>query len=176
MKHEIRTQLDEMMVAYDRTIERAHDSPGEAERVRQNFNALCREIIRPAMQAYSEVLEAHGHGVRIYGHDMSVDDGGHSRGAELMMHVVPRDRMAAGGDAPGAFVMTFSMDTANHRVLARVTNPADGACGYSNPYDVHPVDGVTAELVENELLEMIRYGFACAGHSLAVEERRTVNL
>lgn len=124
MKNETRTQLDELMVTYEKIKDRSQDDFGHEDRGQQYFTTLRRDVIRPSMEAFSEVLRSHGHSVRIYGHEMAVDPGGHSRNAELLMHVVPRNGDRSSAAWPDGFVVTFSFDAPGRfLVVARGETP-----------------------------------------------------
>lgn len=166
MRHETRTKLDEVIVTYQKTVDDSFQGPGEVERIQKHFQALCNDVIRPAMEEFSQVLRDHGHTVRIYGHQRLVDQGGHSSNAELSMHVSPQVSGASADNVSGEFVVSFSFDSAQQKMLART---AAGAApnSYSHSFDQHPIEGVTKELVEQELLEMLRHGFDWAASELA---------
>ena len=169
MRYETRNKLDELLLSYRRTVERSFRGPSETELGERHFHDLCNDVIRPVMEELSSVLREHGHGTRVYGHDRSVAEGGHSCPAELGMQVSPR-----GGDisldTPGSdFVVRFSFESAQRKMLAHVEAGATSQ-GCGRAFDQHPIEGVTRELVEEELLEMLRYGFDCAGRKLAAAQ------
>lgn len=169
MKNDTRYQLDELMLTHERSLTRTHEDEGALERSHEAFLALRDKVIRPALDAFATVLGDHGHRVRIYGHDIAVDAGGHSRNPELFMHVTPK------GAAEGAgFVICFSFDLLTHKMLGRVTPASQSDCGHARPFDLHPLEGVTAELVEQELLEMLRYGFESTRHAARERHDATV--
>lgn len=170
MKYETRSKLDELIIVYDKEIE-SLQGPGEPERYQQDLVSLCNHVIRPAMEEFSQVLREHGHRVHVSFHERTVEQGGHSRNAEIAMHVTPKSRGVEGNVFRGDFVASFNFDTVPHKMMACVSGGATMPHEYSHTFDRHPIEGVTSELVEQELLEMLHYGFERAWREFGIQQR-----
>lgn len=167
MKDEMQAELDDVMMNYARSLGKGDH--GDVDGFEEHCHVLCREAILPAMEKFAHKLNAHGHAVRIYGREMSVEANGNSRNAEVMMYVTPQGAQSGIKPSGGEFIIRFSFDPATHKMLAQLSEGADRACSYSRPFDLHPIEGVTPELVEQELLEMVRYGFECVRREIGAK-------
>jgi hypothetical protein len=157
MKYETRNQLDEVITDYAKALDRSSQAPGEEDRSATHFRSLCNAVIWPAMEEFSHVLQEHGHKVRISGHERTVDLGGHSCDAEISMRVSPKGAMPLQTPPLGDFDVVFKFDPAQEKMLTHVTQ-GSATHGELRAFNQHPIEGVTIELVEQELLEMVRYG------------------
>jgi hypothetical protein len=154
MRPQTRHKLDEIMLRYDRLLDKAADQPSEPETMQERFRILCTETIEPMMRVFGEVLESYGHSVRIYGRPMSVGSGGFSQSAEMIMQVSPRRvRSEAAVKEDEGYRISFAFATPQNKILACLAN-ANGACT-APQHDLHPLEGVTDALIEAELLEMV---------------------
>lgn len=157
MRYETRNQLDEVIANYEKVVDKSSQTHGEEDRSAKHFRSLCNEVIRPAMEEFSHVLQEHGHKVRIFGHERSVELGGQSSNAEIAMHVGPKGGDAFTEASRGEFDVIFKFDPARDKMLTHVTQGSKPH-GEARSFNQHPIEGVTIELVEQELLEMVRYG------------------
>lgn len=163
MKLQTQRRLNKLMLRFDEI--RAQDEPSETQHLQERFHTLSADTIEPLMRTFGEILESHGHGVRIYGRPMSVGSGGFSQDAETAMHVFPKSRETAGVAATGEYKISFTYATAEHKILVRVT---DGiGTSSSSRHNLHPMDGVTDELIEAELIEMVEHVFRAQEAALA---------
>lgn len=69
----------------------------------------------------------------------------------------PNRREALTDDFSGDFEVVLTFDPAQEKLLAHVTQ-GSAPHGELRSFNQHPIEGVTIELVEQELLEMVRYG------------------
>jgi hypothetical protein len=157
MRYETRNQLDEVIADYVKALDRSSQAPGEEDRSAKHFRPLCNEVIRPAMEEFSHVLQEHGHKVRIFGHERTVELGGRSCNAEISMRVSPKGGDTFKDASHSEFDAVFKFDPAQDKMLTLVTQGSTPQ-GELRSFNQHPIEGVTIELVEQELLEMVRYG------------------
>ncbi len=177
MKAETRAKLDELIVDCEKALDKPLLQEGEeTEQVLRHFRTLCNDIIQPTMEAFSQVLSEHGHKAWIYNPEASVAQSGHSQNAELLMYVNPKIGTVPTDTSHGEFLVSFSFDTVENKMLARVTEGLNLPYGYSRPFNLHPVGGVTTELVEQELFEMIRYGFDCVRRGISTKQQAAVSV
>ncbi|TVR95809.1 MAG: hypothetical protein EA406_13215 [Rhodospirillales bacterium] len=145
-----------MLTHYDHILSKREGGPTDLELLNARFRDLSMNVVEPLMQSFAEVLQAHGHEVKVFGRQMSVSPGGFAQNAETVMEVRPRQ---LGDNAPEGFRIAFQLHTDCRKVLAQVTDYDSEHTHYVRPHDIHPLDGVTPELVEAELLEMVAYVF-----------------
>lgn len=158
MRPETRHKLDEVLLRFDRIVAKTSGEPSETEAMQEHFRTLCTKTIEPLMRTFGEVLESYGHSVRIYGRPLSVGSGGFAQDAEVAMEVsLRRGRPEAARKQDEGYRISFDFETAEHKILTCLTD-ATGTCRRSQ-YDLHPIDGVTEDLIEAELLEMIELIF-----------------
>ena len=114
------------------------------------------------MAAFGEVLEAHGHHCRVYDKPVSVTTPGNlTQNAEIIMYILPK----AGAVPPAThkgYRLSFLLAQEHRKLLARMTHGRWEESCSSCPHDLHPLEGVTPELIEAELLEMMQHVFADA--------------
>lgn len=156
MQSTTRTMLEQMLAHYDHTISKNEGGPSDVELMNARFRDLSMTVVEPMMQAFAEVLQAHGHETRVFGREMSVSPGGFAQHAETVMEIRPR---RFGDNASDGFRIAFQMHTDCRKVLAQVTDCGSEHTHYVRPHDIHPLEGVTPEMVEAELLEMVGYVF-----------------
>src|SRR5512147_31784 len=143
--------LNEVMVRYDRAVAKRARGPTDEETAQQVFDQLRDEVIRPLMTACGEVLEAHGHHCRVYDKPISVTTPGNlTQNAEIIMHILPKE-----GAVPPAthkdYRLSFLLAQEHRKLLARMTHGRWEESCSSCPHDLHPLEGVTPELIEAEL-------------------------
>jgi hypothetical protein len=158
--------LNELMVRYDRArAQRTRGAPRE-DGAEEAFDRLCDGVIRPAMAQFAQVLETHGHRCRIYKKPMSVTTPGNlTQGAQIMMQILPKSLSEPPGTGPGAgggCQISFVLAPEPAKVRAQLSHGASAELCSMCPHDLHPVAGVTQELIEAELLEMVQHVFATA--------------
>lgn len=160
MRESIGTSLNDMMLVYDRAVAGRQAAPTGHEAALQMFEHLRDTVIRPVMTAFGEVLEAHGHHCRVYDRGISVTTPGNlARDAEVVMHILPKEDAALQMTHKG-YQLSFTVAQGRAKLLARMTHGRwEEACS-SCPHDLHPLLGVTHELIEAELLEMMQHVFA----------------
>jgi len=151
-----------MMVLYDRAGAGRQAGPTDDKAPQRTFEHLRDKVIRPLMTAFGEVLEAHGHHCRVYSRGISVTTPGNLlQNAEVVMHILPKEDAALPTMTHKAYRLSFIL--AQHaKLLARMTHGRWEESCSSCPHDLHPLQGVTPELIEAELLEMMQHVFADA--------------
>ena len=154
--------LNELMVCYDQTAATRTRGSRREDVAEEAFDRLCDGVIRPAMAQFAEVLETRGHRCRIYSKPMSVTTPGNlTQGAQIVMQILPKslsEPPAAGGGCQISFVLALG----HAKVLAQMSHGASAQPCSMCPHDLHPLAGVTQELIEAELLEMVQHVFATA--------------
>lgn len=154
--------LNELMVRYDQAATQRTRGPRRENGAEEAFDRLCDAVIRPAMVQFAEVLETRGHRCRIYSKPMSVTTPGNlTQGAQIVMQILPKsvsEPSAAGDGCQISFVLALE----HAKVLAQMSHGASADPCSRCPHDLHPLAGVTQELIEAELLEMVQHVFATA--------------
>ena len=153
--------LNELMARYDQAAAQRTRGATRADVAEEAFDRLCDGVIRPAMAEFAEVLETRGHRCRIYSKPMSVTTPGNlTQGAQIAMQILPKSlsEPPAGGGCQISFVLALE----HAKVRAQMSHAASAEPCSMCPHNLHPVAGVTQELIEAELLEMVRHVFATA--------------
>jgi hypothetical protein len=154
--------LNELMVRYDQAAAKRTRGPTREDVAEEAFDRLCDGVIRPAMAQFAQFLESGGHRCRIYSKPMSVTTPGNlTQGAQIVMQVLPKsvsEPPAAGDGCQISFVLALEQA----KVLAQMSHGASAEPCSMCPHDLHPLAGVTEELIEAELLEMVQHVFATA--------------
>src|SRR5512132_1088023 len=90
---------------------------------------------------------------------------------EIIMHVLPKE----GGVPPQTrkgYRLSFLLAQDHRKFLAQMTHGRwEDSCS-SCPHDLHPLEGVTPELIEAELLEMMQHVFAYARPPSSIDTGR----
>ena len=121
------------------------------------------------MTAFGEVLEAHGHHCRVYDKPISVTTPGNlTQNAEIIMHILPKEGAVPPATRKG-YQLSFMLAQEHRKLLARMTHGRWEESCSSCPHDLHPLEGVTPELIEAELLEMMQHVFADARPTSSVD-------
>ena len=116
------------------------------------------------MTAFGEVLEAHGHHCRVYDKPMSVTTPGNlTQNAEIIMHILPKEGAVPPATRKG-YRLSFLLAQEHGKLLARMTHGRWEESCSSCPHDLHPLEGVTPELIEAELLEMMQHCLPTRDH------------
>jgi hypothetical protein len=161
--------LNDVMVGYDQAVAERAQEPTDEETAQQKFDQLREAVIRPLMRAFGEVLEAHGHHCRVYDKPISVTTPGNlTQYAEIIMHILPKEGAVPPVTRNG-YQLSFLLAQEHRKLLARMTHGRWEESCSSCPHDLHPLEGVTAELIEAELLEMMQHVFADARPPSAVD-------
>ena len=161
--------LNDVMVRYDQAVAKRARGPTDDEAAQQTFDHLRDEVIRPLMTAFGEVLEAHGHHCRVYDKPTSVTTPGNlTQNAEIVMHILPKEAAVPPATRKG-YQLSFMLAQEHRKLLARMTHGRWEESCSSCPHDLHPLQGVTAELIEAELLEMMQHVFADARPTSSVD-------
>jgi hypothetical protein len=84
------------------------------------------------------------------------------------MHILPKERAVAPATCKG-YQLSFMLEQEHGKLLARMTHGRWQESCSSCPHDLHPLEGVTPELIEAELLEMMQHVFADAGPTSSVD-------
>ena len=114
------------------------------------------------MTAFGEVLEAHGHHCRIYDKPISVTAPGNlTQNAEIIMHILPKESAVPPATCKG-YQLSFKLAQEHGKLLVRMKHGRWEEPCSSCPHDLHPLEGVTPELIEAEFLEMMKHVFADA--------------
>ena len=138
------------------------DRPTDEEAALQTFDRLRDEVIRPLMTAFGEILETHGHHCRVYDKPVSVTTPGNlTQNAEIVMHILPKEGAVPLATHKG-YRLSFLLTQEHRKLSARMTHGRWEESCSSCPHDLHPLEGVTPELIEAELLEMMQHVFADA--------------
>jgi hypothetical protein len=167
MRDSTGTYLNDMMFRYDRAV--AKPGPTDEETAQQTFDHLRDEVIRPLMAAFGEVLEAHGHHCRVYNKPRSVTTPGNlTQNAEIIMHILPKEGAVAPATRKG-YQLSFMLAQEHRKLSARMAHGRWQESCSSCPHDLHPLEGVTPELIEAELLEMMQHVFADARPTSSVD-------
>ena len=161
--------LNDVMVRYDRAVGKRVTGPTDDEAAQQMFDHLRDEVIRPLMATFGEVLEAHGHHCRVYDKPISVTTPGNlTQNAELIMHILPKEAAVPPATRKG-YQLSFMLAQEHRKLLVQMTHGRWEESCSSCPYDLHPLQGVTPELIEAELLEMMQHVFADARPTSSVD-------
>jgi hypothetical protein len=169
MRDSTGTYLNDMMFRYDRAV--AKPGPTDEETAQQTFDHLRDEVIRPLMAAFGEVLEAHGHHCRVYNKPTSVTTPGNlTQNAEIIMHILPKEGAVAPATRKG-YQLSFMLAQEHRKLSARMAHGRWQESCSSCPHDLHPLEGVTPELIEAELLEMMQHVFADGRPTSSVDIR-----
>lgn len=155
--------LNDVMVGYDQAVAKRARGPTDEETAQQKFDQLRDEVIRPLMTAFGGVLDAHGHRWRVYGKAMSVTTPGNlTQNPEIVMYVLPKTEDEPASARGDGYQISFILAPEQRKMLARMSHgPSAGPCS-ACPHDLHPLNGVTSELIEAEILEMMQHVFADA--------------
>ena len=161
MRKTTQSRLHDMMTVYARTIAQQAGGPTKEQSAQQKFDQLRDDIIRPLMNEFAEALEMYGHVGRVYGRPMSVSTPGNvTQNAQVVMNILPKTADEAPEAARQEYQISFVLAPEKQKIQANMTHgPQHQSCS-SCPNDFHPLEGVTAELIEAELLEMMRHVFA----------------
>jgi hypothetical protein len=163
------SSLNDVMVGYDQAVAERAQGPTDEEAAQRKFDQLRDEVIRPLMTAFGEVLEAHGHHCRVYDKPTSVTTLGNlTQDAEIIMHILPKESAVSPATHKG-YQLSFMLAQEHRKLLARMTHGRWEESCSSCPYDLHPLEGVTPELIEAELLEMMQHVFADARPTSSVD-------
>lgn len=155
-------QLNELMARYDQTAAKRTRGPTREDVTEQAFDRLCDGVIRPAMAQFAEVLETRGHRCRIYSKPMSVTTPGNlTQGAQIVMQVLPKSDSEPSTASDGCQI-SFVLALEHAKVLAQMSHGTSAESCSMCPHDLHPLAGVSQELIEAELLEMVQHVFATA--------------
>ena len=162
MNESTRAKLTDLLSAYDKAVTRPRPNGSETEANQAGFQTLCRDVIWPVMENFKQALHEFGHQVHVDEQSSSVDDRGITQGAGVFMRITPKLEEAAAEEGTQSAVIAFVYQAPEQKIMARVTitegpRPHYARPYYSRPHDYHPVAGVTIELVEAEMLEMLRY-------------------
>jgi hypothetical protein len=154
--------LNELMVRYDQAAATRTHGPMREDVTDQAFDRLCDGVIRPAMAQFAEVLETRGHRCRINSKPMSVTTPGNlMQGAQIVMQILPKsdsEPSMASDDCQISFVLALE----HAKVLAQMSHGTSAKPCSMCPHDLHPLAGVSQELIEAELLEMVQHVFVPA--------------
>jgi hypothetical protein len=162
------SSLNDVMVGYDQAVAERAQGPTDEEAAQRKFDQLRDQVIRPLMTAFVEVLEAHGHRCRIYDKPTSVTTPGNlTQNAEIIMHILPKEGAVPLATRKG-YQISFVLAQEHRKLLARMTHGRWEESCSSCPHDLHPLEGVTPELIEAELLEMMQHVFADARSSVDI--------
>jgi hypothetical protein len=171
MRESIGASLNDVMVGYDEAVAGQAPESTNEETAQQQFDQLRDAVIRPLMRAFGELLEAHGHHYRVYDKPISVTTPGNlTQNAEIIMHILPKEG-AVPAPARKGYQLSFLLAQEHRKLLARMTHGRWEESCSSCPHDLHPLEGVTPELIEAELLEMMRHVFADARLASSVKIR-----
>src|SRR5512134_3020927 len=163
------SSLNDVMVSYDQAVAEQAREPTNEEAAQQAFDHLRNELIRPLMTAFREVLEAHGHHCRIYDKSISVTTPGNlTQNAEIIMHILPKEGAVPPATHKG-YRLSFLLAQEHRKLLVQMTHGRWEESCSSCPHDLHPLEGVTPELIEAELLEMMQHVFADARPTSSVD-------
>lgn len=166
MRQTTECHLNELMVRYDQAAAQRTRGATREDVAEEAFDRLCDEVIRPAMAQFAEALESHGHRCRIYSKPMSVTTPGNlTQGAQIVMQFLPKSLSEPPGTEPGAgggCQISFILALEHAKVRAQMSHGGSAAPCSMCPHDLHPMAGVTRELIEAELLEMVQHVFATA--------------
>jgi hypothetical protein len=169
MRERIGASLNDVMVGYDQAVAGRAQQSTDEETAQQKFDQLRDAVIRPLMRAFGEVLEAHGHHCRVYDKPVSVTTPGNlTQNAEIIMHILPKEG-AVPAPARKGYRLSFLLAEEHQKLSARMTHGRWEESCSSCPHDLHPLEGVTAELIEAELLEMMQHVFADARSTSPVQ-------
>ena len=162
MRESTRTKLSDLLSAYDKAVTRPRPNESDTEAQQTGFQALCREVIWPVMEGFKQALQTYGHQVHVDEQQSSVDDRGITQEAGVFMRITPKLEADATVDETQSAVISFVYQAPEQKIMARVSiaegaPPHSARPYYSRPHDYHPVAGVTSELVEAEMLEMLHY-------------------
>lgn len=161
MRETTQTCLRDIMVIHARAVAQQAGGPTKEQAAQQMFDQLRDDVIRPLMKEFAEALETHGHVCRVYGKPMSVTTPGNvTQNAEIVMTIVPKVGDEAPEVARREYQISFVLAPEEQKIRAIMTHgPRSEPCS-TCPHDFHPLEGVTPELIEAELLEMMRHVFA----------------
>jgi hypothetical protein len=158
MRERAGIDLSRFMADYDRWLAGRARYPTYEDELLPTFERLRDEIIRPLMQRFLEVLHAHGHACRVYYREPSVTAAGNlTQSAEIVMCIAPKPQPDADEGSSPSYNISFELARAQRKLRARVTHgPWAEACS-SCPHSLHSLDEANSELVEAELLKMLRH-------------------
>jgi hypothetical protein len=161
--------LNDVMVGYDQAVAERAQEPTDEETAQQKFDRLRDAVIRPLMSAFGEVLQGHGHHCRIYDKPISVTTPGNlTQNAVIIMHILPK-AVAVPPPMRKGYQLSFTLATEHGKLSAGMTHGRWEESCSSCPHDFHPLEGVTPELIEAELLEMMQHVFADARPTSSVD-------
>lgn len=152
--------LQDMMTVYARAVAQQAGGPTKEQSAQWMFDQLRDDIIRPLMNEFAEALETYGHVSRVYGKPMSVSTPGNvTQNAEVVMNILPKTEGEAPEVSRQEYQISFVLAPEKQKIQATMTHgPQNQSCS-TCPNDFHPLEGVTAELIEAELLEMMQHVF-----------------
>ena len=91
-----------------------------------------------------------------------------TQNAEIVMHILPKEGAVPPATRKG-YHLSFMLEQEHGKLLARMMHGRWQESCSSCPHDLHPLEGVTPELIEAELLEMMQHVFADARPTSSVD-------
>jgi hypothetical protein len=154
----MRTKLGSLLDQYDearRAVElRKQQLKREETDFQEQFQALCRKVIRPVFESAGELLRARGHEFMIDEQPYAAQPGGKTQEASITMRIVP-----AGVDVPkqaDGHLWSLSFTTRHYNRSVWMNGgaalSAGGATGSNASFQLSQID---TDLVEGQVLALI---------------------
>jgi hypothetical protein len=165
MKDEAKNQLKKIIGDYDAKLL-------EAERVEaanraahaafpERFVSLKKETIRPALQEVADMLNERGHEAAVREQDESSSAGGGVKSAAASLRVVPKPwAHKATEPNQSAIEIHFSANRGERKVTVSSTNTMIGHGGSVGKRGEYEIDGLTAEVIVNHVIQTLNEAFA----------------
>ncbi|HTB79213.1 MAG TPA: hypothetical protein VK762_38485 [Polyangiaceae bacterium] len=161
MKSETKTQLEEVLGAYDARLleeERAIAAKRAADAAfPARFATLRTETLRPAIQEFIDLLTAHGHGATaIEREESSTTTGGFSHAA-ISLRIHPKPFVNKSTETNKAFIeVTFAANRSERKITVSSTNTTINATGNVGKRGEYPIDAMTAEIVAEQVIRTLQ--------------------
>src|SRR5450631_273535 len=164
MKAEVKTQLKQIIVAYDEKLaEIKHVA--EAKRAAQvafpgRFTTLKRETIRPTLEEFADTLNSSGHKASVNDLKETATTESGIHWAAISLRIVPRPFLSdATQTNPSAIELTFLANRNDGKITVSSTNTISNAGGSLGKRGGYELDAVTSDVVADHVLQALQEAF-----------------
>jgi len=127
----------------------------------ERFAALKKDLIRPALQEFVEMLDSHGHQATAREQEESSSTAGGVTSAAISLRIIPKPFAHRSVEANNSCIeITFSANRAEQKIVVSATNTilnARGSLGKRGEYDL---ESFNADIIAGHVLKTLQEALA----------------
>lgn len=165
MKDETKNQLNEILGVYDEKLAESERREAAIRAAQAAFPArfasLRADMIRPVLQEVADILNGRGHEATAREQEESSSTVSGVTSAAISLRIVPKPFVHASTEKNRSFIeITFSASRGERKVTVSSTNTMINAGGSQGKRGEYEVDAVTADVVADHVVRILREAFA----------------